>query len=109
MEKLGVRMHGVTLTLEASHPPLLAYAAEHLNSLVEAPVARPDMVVKCWWSQGRQNQAVNPFPTDGALNVIGKRMLGNADELIWLEHPAHARTAAPLLSPTGTVDFRSRL
>jgi hypothetical protein len=84
MEKLGVRMHDVTLTLEVNHPPLLAYAAEHLNSLVEAPVTRPDMVVKCWWSQGKLNQAINPFPTDGALNVIGKRMLGNADELIWL-------------------------
>jgi len=84
MEKLGVCMHGVTLTLEANHPPLLAYAAEHLNGLVEAPVARPDLLVRCWWSQGKRNQAVNPFPTDGVLNVIGKRMLGNADELIWL-------------------------
>jgi hypothetical protein len=84
MEKLGVCMHGVTLTLEANHPPLLAYAVEHLNGLVAAPVARPDVMVKCWWSQGKRNHAVNPFRTDGALNVIGKRMLGNTDELIWL-------------------------
>jgi hypothetical protein len=85
MEKLGVCMHGATLTLEANHAPLLAYAAEHLNGLVEAPVARPDIVVKCWWSQGKRSQADNPFPTGSALNIIGKRMLGNADELIWLD------------------------
>ncbi len=40
MEKLGICLHGVTLTLEANHPPLLAYAAEHLNGLVEAPVCQ---------------------------------------------------------------------
>src|SRR5206468_2983173 len=27
----------------------------------------------------------NPFPTDGPLNVIGKRMRGNAGELVWLD------------------------
>ncbi|MGH7494122.1 MAG: hypothetical protein ACREOO_17235 [bacterium] len=83
--KLGVRMHGVALTLETNHPPLLAYAAEHLNGLVETPAAAPDLKVKCYWSEGDREAEANPFPADGALNVIGKRMLGNADELIWLD------------------------
>jgi hypothetical protein len=83
--KLGVRMHGVALTLETNHPPLLAYAAEHLNGLVETPAAAPDLKVKCYWSEGDGEAEANPFPDDGVMNVIGKRMLGNADELIWLD------------------------
>ena len=82
--KLGVRMHGVTLTLESNHEPLIAYAAEHLNGLAGTPVKTPNLVVRCTWSQGDWDAQANPFPADGALNVIGKRMLGNDNELIWL-------------------------
>jgi hypothetical protein len=81
---LGVRMHGVTLTLESNHAPLIAYAAEHLNNLAGAPVKTPNLAVRCAWSQGEWEAQANPFPADGALNVIGKRMLGNDHELIWL-------------------------
>ena len=84
MEKLGVRMHDVTLTLETDHEPLLAYAKEHLNSLVETPVDNPNLYVKCLWSEGEWDPEANPFPSNGHLNVIGKRMLGSQDELIWL-------------------------
>ncbi len=83
--QLGVHMHGVRLTLESDHAPLLAYAAEHLYNLVEAPGAKPDLTVRCWWSQGEWDAEANPFPVDGALNVIGKRMLGKDDDLIWLD------------------------
>jgi len=83
--QIGVRMHGVTLTLESTHAPLLAYAIEHLHGLVEAPSAKPNLTVRCLWSQGDWDPEANPFPADGALNVIGKRMLGNAHELIWLD------------------------
>lgn len=82
--KLGVCMHGVTLSLESNHAPLIAYAAGHLNGLVDAPVQSPNLVVRCAWSQGEWDAQANPFPADGALNVIGKRMLGNDHELIWL-------------------------
>lgn len=85
MEKLGVRMHGVTLNLESNQYPLIAYAAEHLNTLAVAPHVAPNLVVRCNWSQGDWDPEHNPFPADGALNVIGKRMLGNAQELIWLD------------------------
>lgn len=85
MEKLGVRMHGVTLNLESNQYPLIAYAAEHLNTLAVAPHVAPNLVVRCNWSQGDWDPEHNPFPADGALNVIGKRMLGNDDELIWLD------------------------
>ncbi|MCI0694741.1 hypothetical protein L0337_22390 [candidate division KSB1 bacterium] len=83
--QLGVRMHGVALTLETDHPPLLAYAAEHLHGLVETPAAAPDLKVKCYWSEGEGEAETTPFPAGEAMNVIGKRMLGNADELIWLD------------------------
>ena len=83
--RLGVRMHGVKLTLESEHAPLLAYAAEHLHNLVEPASANPDLVVRCLWSQGEWNEEANPFAVDGELNVIGKRMLGKTDDLIWLD------------------------
>jgi len=83
--RLGVRLHGVKLTLESEHAPLLAYAAEHLHNLVEPASANPDLVVRCLWSQGEWDAAINPFAVDGELNVIGKRMLGKTDDLIWLD------------------------
>ena len=78
-------MHGVSLTLESNHQPLIDYAAEHLHGLVEKPAVDPDLMVKCHWSQGDWNPEENPFSTEGELNVIGKRMLGNTGELIWLD------------------------
>lgn len=84
MEKIGVRMHGVRLTLEANHSPLIAYAVEHLGGLTEAPHHHPDLVVKCVWSRDEWDPQHNPFHSVSELNTIGKRMLGNADELIWL-------------------------
>jgi len=83
--RLGVRMHGVMLNLESDHAPLLAYAAEHLHGFAGEPNANPDLTVKCRWSQSEWDPEANPFPTHGALNVIGKRMLGKADDLIWLD------------------------
>jgi len=83
--QLGVCMHGVNLTLESDHAPLLAYASEHLHGLVREPSAKPDLAVKCWWSPGEWDPEANPFPVEGPLNVIGKRMLGTAEDLIWLD------------------------
>ncbi|MGH7496931.1 MAG: hypothetical protein ACREOO_31670 [bacterium] len=83
--KIGVRLHGVTLNLEADHPPLLDYAVTHLHGMVQPPYGTPDLSVKCWWSQREWDEEANPFPSNGGLNVIGKRMLGNAEALIWLD------------------------
>lgn len=83
--RLGVRMHGVSLTLESDHLPLLEYAAEHLRDLVEAPSGAPDLLVKCYWLQGEWDSEANPFPKSAPMNVIGKRMLGKTDELVWLD------------------------
>lgn len=83
--QLGVRMHGVNLTLVSDHAPLLAYAAEHLAGMAGAPSANPDLLVHCQWGQGEWDPETNPFPVADPLNVIGKRMLGRADELIWLD------------------------
>ena len=85
--EIGVRLHGVTLKLEADHPPLLAYAVEHLHGLVDDTIKNPDMVVKCFWSQedwGSEPPAFAP-QSGAAMNIIGKRMLGNVDDLIWLD------------------------
>jgi hypothetical protein len=83
--KLGVHMHGVNLSLEADNSRLLAYAAEHLKPLVTTPAAAPELTVRSFWREGEWDPSVHPFATNGALNVIGKRMLGNAEELIWLD------------------------
>jgi hypothetical protein len=85
VQTIGVRMHGVSLTLEVDHPPLAAYAVEHLHGLVGPPAATPDLRVRCSWSRAPWDPKVNPFETDRVLNVIGKRMLGDAEELIWLD------------------------
>ncbi len=84
-KSIGVRMHGASLTLESNHAPLLDYAVEHLHDLVEAPSRSPDLAVKCHWSQGDWDPEINPFSSSETMNVIGKRMLGNADELVWLD------------------------
>ncbi len=85
MSQLGVRMHGVTLTLESDHAPLLEHAQQHLHGLLDDSITAPHLRVKCHWSQGEWDAENNPFPVNGALNVIGKRMLGNAHELRWLD------------------------
>lgn len=83
--EIGVRLHGVALKLETDHRPLLTYAAEHLHGLVDATLKNPDVVVKCFWSQEDWDPEANPFAGEAAMNVIGKRMLGNAEALIWLD------------------------
>ena len=85
ISKIGVRLHGVTLNLEVNHPPLLDYAVTHLHAMVQPPHSAPDLSVKCWWSQREWDEKANPFPSNGGLNIIGKRMLGNAEALIWLD------------------------
>jgi hypothetical protein len=83
--KTGVRLHGVRLNLEANHSRLIKYALAHLNGLVEPPFNAPDLSVKCLWSQREWDEKAVPFAVNGGLNVIGKRMLGNAEELVWLD------------------------
>lgn len=85
MSSLGVRMHGVTLALETDHEPLLNYARRHLHGLIDEAVSTPHLRVQCLWSQGEWDETANPFATHEPLNVIGKRMLGNAHELLWLD------------------------
>jgi hypothetical protein len=85
VERIGVQMHGVNLTLEVDHAPLADYARQHLDGLVQPPAPNPDLLVRCSWSRGAWDPEANPFHPAGALNVVGKRMLGNADELIWLD------------------------
>lgn len=84
MPVLGVRMHGVTLAFETDHEPLLDYARRHLHGLIVDDTSVPHLRVRCFWSQGEWDETANPFATHEPLNVIGKRMLGNAHELIWL-------------------------
>lgn len=88
MTSLGVLLHGVRLNLHSEHAPLVEYAREHLGgaSGLGTPVhADADLEVRCLWSEGARDDAANPFPAGAALERIGKRMLGNADELVWLD------------------------
>jgi len=83
--RLGVRLHGVTLTLEAERRELIEYAREHLHGLVAEPVPEPDFLVRCHWSEGEWDPASNPFPAEQPLSVAGNRMLAGPDELVWLD------------------------
>jgi hypothetical protein len=83
--RIGVRMHGVTLTLESQHAPLLDHALEHLKPLITEPDPSPDIYVRCAWSEGEWDPARNPFAADGDLNIVGNRMLGRPGELVWLD------------------------
>ena len=85
MPSLGVTMHGVRLNLESAHDTLVAYAREHLGGLATDALADPDLEVRCLWSEGARDDTGNPFPAEAPLERIGKRMLGNADELQWLD------------------------
>src|SRR5262245_64687935 len=88
MPSLGVLLHGVRLSLHSEHAPLVDYAREHLGGaggLAAECVADPEFEVRCRWSEGDAGESANPFPADGPLERIGKRMLGNADELVWLD------------------------
>ncbi|MDZ7266760.1 MAG: hypothetical protein ONB48_06755 [candidate division KSB1 bacterium] len=84
MHTVGVRLHDATLNLTSNHAPLIAYAREHLHPLATSPVDKPHLTVTCHWVQGEWREENNPFQCDQPLSLIGKRMLGNADELIWL-------------------------
>ncbi|RMD99203.1 MAG: hypothetical protein D6814_06015, partial [Calditrichaeota bacterium] len=81
---IGVAIHGVPLVLKSNHLPLIEYAKEHLNGLATPQIEKPKIEVHCLWSRGDWQPETNPFSSNGALNVIGKRMLGNRNELIWL-------------------------
>ena len=88
MASLGVHMHGVRLNLHSEHAPLIDYAREHLggaSGIATEPLAEPDLEVRCLWSEGERDPTSNPFPPDPTLERIGKRMLGNADTLVWLD------------------------
>src|SRR5262245_51707782 len=88
MPSLGVLLHGVRLSLHSEHAPLVDYAREHLGGaggLAAECVADPEFEVRCRWSEGDAGESANPFPADGPLERIGKRMLGNPDELVWLD------------------------
>ena len=81
---LGVEIHGVRLNLHCNEPALLEYARAHLGILAGKATKKPDIEVECIWKTGAWDPTDNPFPSNGELNVIGKRMQGDADQLVWL-------------------------
>jgi len=82
--QIGISINDVSLNLESNHEPLLDYAKEHLGGLATAEHHEPDIAVKCHWQESPWDPEENPFPTNGEMNKIGKRMVGKDDELIWL-------------------------
>src|SRR5439155_13888399 len=80
---IGVAMHGKTLALKTEHAPIAAYAREHRGRLAVLPAARPDLEVVAHWSEGDSGTA--PWGDGAGLDVIGKRMCGDPDELLWLD------------------------
>ncbi len=85
MNEIGIRLHGVTLTLASDHAPLLEHARKHLRSMIVPVEKNPAFTVRCSWSGGKWKRRRNPFSSEQVLDPIGKRMLGASDELIWLD------------------------
>jgi len=94
MASLGVTLHGVRLNLHSGHAPLVDYVREHLGGAAgpaTTPLADADLEVRCLWTEGELDDHASPAlllsesPPVGPLERIGKRMLGSADELLWLD------------------------
>ena len=81
---LGVRIHDVAINVVCNNAKFIDYAQEHLGGLSGEPAKAPDIRVHCHWTVGEWEPEKNPFTTNGDLNIIGKRMLGKHDDLIWL-------------------------
>ena len=82
--EIQLSINGVTLKLASNHFPLVEYAEEHLGGLTSPAGAPCDINVNCLWEEAPWDAEANPFPVNGEMNKIGKRMLGKTDELIWL-------------------------
>lgn len=83
-QTIGIQVHNVWVNISADEPLFLEYAREHLHGLCGSAIAAPDLDVRVHWSEGPWDPEVNPFSVNGDLSVIGKRMLGRKDDLIWL-------------------------
>lgn len=83
--RLGVRLHGVDLTLESSHEELLAYAVRHLAGITTDPARTPELHVRAFWSEGDGASDSRLLAARHSLEAIGKRMLMGPDELVWLD------------------------
>ncbi len=84
MEIVGVDFHGASVNVQSSHSPLVAYAKQHLHQQAGPAHSHPSITVQCLWSEGKCDEDHNPFAMDGRFNAVGKRMLSNSQELIWL-------------------------
>ncbi len=82
--KTGVNIHGVRINVTSNNPKLVAYAGEHMGGLTTEPTIKPDIEVHCEWSVGDWEPEANPFETNGQTHIYGKRMLGQNNDLIWL-------------------------
>ena len=77
-------IHDVKLTLETNNPQLLQYATEHLHCSGDDSREGTQIHINCHWSRAEWDPEDNPFAGNGSLNVLGKRMLGDDRQLIWL-------------------------
>ena len=94
MASLGVALHGVRLNVHCDYAPLVDYVREHLGGEVgpaTTPFAGADLDVRCLWSEGELDDEpgsavlLSECAPVAPLERIGKRMLGNADDLLWLD------------------------
>lgn len=85
MDKIGIEMHGVRLNFQANKASLLSHATEHFKGLAHSAFENPSITVNCNWINGPWDPEEQPFiKTDQPLRVLGKRMLGRKDELVWV-------------------------
>ena len=82
-DAVDVAMHGVRLRLQSNHRPLLEYARNHLSTLAGRLEPPFHLQVRAYWLRGQWNPDSHPFPANGNLSILGKRMAGQKNELIW--------------------------
>jgi hypothetical protein len=82
---IGLKMHGVSLTLSGDYPRLLDYVASLMADLVVPPVTAPDLEVQVRWLRQPMQKGTSLFPHARSQEGLGKRMLVSTDELVWVD------------------------
>ncbi|MEM7118039.1 MAG: ABC transporter ATP-binding protein [Chloroflexota bacterium] len=79
-------MHDVGLRFNSNNPDFVAYMQEHAQGLVMPATTTPTITVNVLWLEKEEYDAdQHQFEGLDNLNRIGKRILSDANQLVWLE------------------------
>ena len=82
----GLAMQGVKLRLNSNCQPLVEYMSEHICDFALPEVRQPEIEVNVLWlDKDEYDPAVHHFPDLDQLDRIGKRLLADEQQLVWLD------------------------